>query len=150
MAALMTLLPLAAGAQKIVRKNQIANDTISQKILDKDKLVIVDGDTVSMIIPERNFGRYDRGLFNYLFIPKGKWAFGLTASYGELNTDDIQVLSILENVDFKGKIYSIKPSISYFFKNNQSISNLTIRAAKPISPIWRWTLTTISTSPSRM
>ena len=107
-AALMTLMPLGAGAQKIVRKNQIANDTIPADVLDKDKLVIVDGDTVSMIIPERNFGRYDRGLFNYLFIPKGKWSFGLTASYGELNTDDIQVLSILENVDFKGKIYSIK------------------------------------------
>ena len=120
-AALTILMPFAAGAQKIVRKNQVANDTIPQEILDKDKLVIVDGDTVSMIIPERNFGRYDRGLFNYLFIPKGKWAFGLTASYGELNTDDIQVLSVLDNVDFKGKIYSIKPSISYFFRNNQSI-----------------------------
>ena len=120
-AALTILMPFAAGAQKIVRKNQVANDTIPQEILDKDKLVIVDGDTVSMIIPERNFGRYDRGLFNYLFIPKGKWSFGLTASYGELHTDDIQVLSVLDNVDFKGKIYSIKPSISYFFRNNQSI-----------------------------
>ena len=110
-AALTILMPFAASAQKIVRKNQVANDTIPQEILDKDKLVIVDGDTVSMIIPERNFGRYDRGLFNYLFIPKGKWSFGLTASYGELNTDDIQVLSVLDNVDFKGKIYSIKPSI---------------------------------------
>lgn len=83
--------------------------------------MIVDGDTVSMIIPERNYGRYDRGLFNYLYLPKGDWAFGFTASYGELNTDDVQVLSMLKNVDFAGKMYSLKPSISYLFRNNQSI-----------------------------
>ena len=65
--------------------------------------------------------RYDRGLFNYLFIPKGEWAFGLTASYGELNTEDIQVLGILKDLDFKGKIYSIKPSVSYFVASNQSV-----------------------------
>ena len=88
---------------------------------ENNKKVIVDGDTVSMIIPERNYGRYDRGLFNYLYLPKGDWAFGFTASYGELNTDDVQVLSMLKNVDFAGKMYSLKPSISYLFRNNQSI-----------------------------
>ena len=76
---------------------------------------------LAIVIPERNFGRYDRGLFNYLFIPKGKWSFGLTASYGELNTEDVQVLSLLKNIDFKAKIYSIKPFISYFIRNNQSV-----------------------------
>jgi hypothetical protein len=76
---------------------------------------------VSIILPERNFGRYDRGLYNWLFIPKGRWAFGMTASYGSLDTEDIQVLSILKDFDFTGKIYSLKPTISYFFRNNQSI-----------------------------
>jgi hypothetical protein len=76
---------------------------------------------VSVILPERNFGRYDRGLYNYLFIPKGKWAIGLTASYGELNTEDSQLLDILSDLDFKGKLYSINPTISYFIRHNQSI-----------------------------
>ncbi len=88
---------------------------------DLDEMVIIGKDTVSMIIPERNWGRYDRGLFNYLFIPKGQWAFGLTASYGEFNADDLQYLSILNDFDFNGKLYSINPSVSYFFRNNQSI-----------------------------
>lgn len=88
---------------------------------DKYETVIVGKDTVPLTMPERNFGRYDRGLFNYLFIPKGKWSFGLTASYGELNTDDVQVLSLIKDVDFKGKIYSVKPFISYFFRSNQSV-----------------------------
>ncbi len=84
-------------------------------------MVIVGNDTVPLTMKERNFGRYDRGLFNYLFIPRGKWGFGLTASYGELNTEDVQVLSLLSNLDLSGKMYSIKPFISYFIKNNQSV-----------------------------
>ena len=111
----------AAVAQTIVRKKELASDTVALSARIPSEKVIVNGDTVSMVIPQRNFGRYDRGLFNYLFIPKGEWAFGLTASYGELNTEDIQVLGILKDLDFKGKIYSIKPSVSYFVASNQSV-----------------------------
>lgn len=105
---------VAASGQTIVRKkNRVPVDSVEK--------VIVQGDTVDIIIPQRNFGRFDRGLFNYIFIPKGKWGFGITASYGELQTEDIQVLSILKDFDFKGKLYSIKPSVAYTFANNQSV-----------------------------
>ena len=108
------------------------SDTVSQPVYSEfqqlpssesifDERVIVGEDTVSIIIPQRNFGRYDRGLFNFLFIPKGQWAFGLTASYGEFSTDDVQILSFLKDFDFNGKLYSIKPSVSYFIGNNQSV-----------------------------
>jgi hypothetical protein len=107
-----------AAAQLIVRKDSVAIARRAE--LEKEK-VIVGADTVSVILPERNFGRYDRGLYNYLFIPKGKWAIGLTASYGELNTEDSQLLDILSDLDFKGKLYSINPTISYFIRHNQSI-----------------------------
>lgn len=114
-------LPIAARKDYVVKKTELASDT-SSVLTEIDTLkVVVRGDTINMIIPEKNFGRYDRGLYNYLFIPRGCWAFGLTASYGELNTDDVQLLSLLKNVDFKGKIYSIKPSISYFIRHNQSV-----------------------------
>lgn len=86
-----------------------------------DETVIVGSDTVSIILPEPNYGRYDRGLFNFLFIPKGQWMFGITASYGEFNSQDIQLLSLLKDFSFKGKTYAIKPYFSYFFRNNQSI-----------------------------
>lgn len=111
----MLLTVFSAQSQRVVRKSEAPVDSA------RYEKVIVDGDTVDVVIPERNFGRYDRGLYNYLFIPKGKWAFGLTASYGSLSTDDSQILSLVENVDFKGKIYSIKPFLSYFIRNNQSI-----------------------------
>lgn len=103
------------GSQKIVLDSAAVNNPAL------NERVIVGGDTVSIILPSKNYGRYDRGLFNYLIIPKGQWSFGLTASYGEFNTDDIELLSILKDFDIKVKIYSIKPSISFFFKSNQSL-----------------------------
>lgn len=106
---------VTAWSQSIVRKSE------APALEDIQEQVIVNGDTVDVIIPDRNFGRFNRGLYNYLFIPKGKWAFGLTASYGELSTEDSRILSLVENVDFMGKIYSIKPYLSYFITHNQSV-----------------------------
>ncbi len=99
----------------------VLKDSIKEVPAELLRRVIVDGDTVPLVIPTKNYGRYDRGLFNYLYIPKGQWTFGLSASYGELNTEDIQVLSVLKNVDFNGKIYSLRPTVSYTFANNQSM-----------------------------
>lgn len=103
------------SAQIIQRKKLVEFDR------DSVEQVVIDGDTVPIILPEKNYGRYDRGLFNYIFIPKGKWGFGITASYGELQTEDVQVLSILKDVDFKGKMYSVKPYISYFVRSNHAV-----------------------------
>lgn len=89
---------------------------------ETDLVTINNGaDTVSMILRQRNFGRFDRGLHNFLFIPKGQWQIGLTASYGSLSTDDIEVLSILSDIDFNGKTYSVKPYVGYTFAHNQAV-----------------------------
>lgn len=100
------------GYSKIVRDNSKVNI---------DEKVIVAGDTVNLIMKDKNFGRYDRGLFNYVYIPKGSWHFGLAASYGGFNSEDFQLLEILSDLDFKGSTFSIKPSVSYFIKNNLSV-----------------------------
>lgn len=124
------LAPGRLAADIIERLPVIGSMARSPKILlDSAKLfdpvlketVIVGGDTVPVILPQKNYGRYDRGLYNYLFIPKGQWSFGLMASYGEFNTDNYQILSVLTNLDLKVKAYSLQPSISYFIGNNQSI-----------------------------
>lgn len=112
---------LLSAAMMAVICGAQAQDTASVAPSPLDELVIVRGDTVSMVIHERNYSRYDRGLFNYLFIPKGAWSFGLTASYGEFDSDDVSVLDVVKNFDFKGTMYSIKPTVSYFFSNNSSI-----------------------------
>ena len=76
------------------------------------------GDSIPMALPTKRLGRFDRKLYNWLIYPKGLWHIGLNANYGELSTDDSEFLSLIQDVDLKGKIYSIKPSVSYFLRNN--------------------------------
>lgn len=99
---------------------QVQADSIHrQSILDQR--VIVKGDTVGIILPDRNFGRYDRGLYNFLFIPKGQWAFGMTASYGAFDSKDVTLLNVVKDFDFKGEKYTIRPTVSYFIKSNTCV-----------------------------
>ncbi len=133
LAALTAAGTFRAGAQEILSLDRLpilrgmANspkvmlDSAALKDPSLKERVIVGSDTVSVILPQKNYGRYDRGLFNYLFIPKGQWSFGLMASYGEFNTDDVQILGMIKDIDMKLKAYSIQPSISYFFSHNQSM-----------------------------
>lgn len=89
--------------------------------VDLNEKVIFRGDTINMILKDRNLGRFDRGLFNYLFIPKGIWQVGLTASYGEFSTSDLQILDLISDIDFNGKLWSIRPYVQYFIKSNISV-----------------------------
>lgn len=105
----------------MAKSRKIPLDSAAVAVAAVDEKVIVGSDTVSIILPQKNYGRYDRGLLNYLYIPKGQWSFGMTASYGEFSTDDVQILSILKDFDIKIKAYSLRPYVAYFFANNQSI-----------------------------
>lgn len=109
------ILTRMAASEKIPVDSSVGRDSLD------NELVIVGGDTISIILPQKNYGRYDRGLYNYLFIPRGQWSFGLTASYGEFASSDFQVLSIIKDLDLNIKAYSLKPSISYAIRNNQSV-----------------------------
>lgn len=95
--------------------------THQENEVDIYEKVIFRGDTINMVLKDRNLGRYDRGLFNFLFIPKGIWQIGLTASYGEFSTANLELLDLVSDVDFGGKLWSIRPYFSYFLKSNLSI-----------------------------
>lgn len=100
---------LLKGRSKVVRDNSI---------VDLDEKVTYKGDTLPMVLKDLKLGRYDRGLFNYLFIPKGMWTLGLTVSYGKFSTDDLQMFDVLSDVDVSAHGFSVKPYFSYAFKNN--------------------------------
>lgn len=89
--------------------------------LDLNEKVVFRGDTIPMILRDRNLGRYDRGLFNFLFIPKGTWHIGLTASYGEFSSSDLQMLDLINDVDLGAHTFRIRPQLSYFLRNNLSL-----------------------------
>ncbi len=89
--------------------------------LDPDERTVYRGDTVNMVLRSINLGRYDRGLSNYLYIPKGVWAIGLTASYGEIGTRDLDIMGLLSDIDIRGHTFSIKPYLQYFIRNNLAV-----------------------------
>ncbi len=86
--------------------------------VDLNEMTFWRGDSIPMALPTKRLGRYDRKLYNWLIYPKGLWHIGLTANYGELNTEDMEILTLINDIDLHGKIYSIKPSVSYFLRNN--------------------------------
>lgn len=88
--------------------------------VDLNEKTIYKGDTIPMVLKDLKLGRYDRGLFNFLFMPKGMWTLGLTASYGKFSTEDLQLFDVLSDVDISAHIFSIKPYVSYAFKSNVS------------------------------
>lgn len=89
--------------------------------LDPDEMTVFKGDTVPMVLHSINLGRYDRGLSNFLYIPKGVWTIGLTASYGELGTEDLDIFGLISDVDIRAHAFSIKPYLQYFVRNNLAV-----------------------------
>ncbi|MDE6842561.1 MAG: hypothetical protein K2J24_03465 [Muribaculaceae bacterium] len=83
--------------------------------------VVYRGDTIPTVLKSRNIGRFDRGLLNYLYIPRGQWSFGITASYGEISTDDMEIFDLLSDIDISGHLFSINPYIAYFVRDNLSV-----------------------------
>lgn len=73
------------------------------------------------ILKTKPIGRYDRGILNYRFIPKGYKMFGMTASYMNYDSKDSKFLSLLEGLNYHGKTARVNPFAGYFFRDNQMI-----------------------------
>ena len=70
----------------------------------------------------KKVGRYDRGIVNYRFMPKGQIMCGLDASFWNFDSQESKLLfAYLDNFTFNARTVSINPFIGYFFKDNQSI-----------------------------
>lgn len=89
--------------------------------LDLKEMTIYKGDTVPMVLKSLNFGRYNRGLANFLYIPKGTWTVGLTVSYGEIDVKQLDVLGLISDITLGGNSFTIKPYFQYFIRNNMAL-----------------------------
>lgn len=89
--------------------------------MDLNELTIHKGDTIPMVLKSLKVGRFDRGLSNMLYIPKGQWSVGLTASYGEIGTSDLDVFGVLSDVTISANAFTIKPYVQYFIRNNMAV-----------------------------
>ncbi len=121
------IVDVLAGKAVIIDKNRISATPADSVKLTKSVVLVKTPQTAipdsidPEIMTQPNLGRFDRGLFSYLFIPKGQWHFGVTASYGEFSSQDLQMLDMLTDFDFTGHTFSVKPYISYFIANNISL-----------------------------
>lgn len=107
---------LASNVRSLLRGNRkVVRD---DSFVDLEEKVTYKGDTLPMVLKDLKLGRYDRGLFNFIFVPKGMWILGLTASYGKFSTADLQMFDVISDVDISAHALSIKPYFSYAFKNN--------------------------------
>ena len=98
-----------------VRDTIVIHDTVYVE-KPKKKPITVDSNN---LIKMKAIGRYDRGILNYRFVPKGKWIGGLTFSYVNLDSDNSSMLySILGDIDATFTMKSIHPFVGYALKDN--------------------------------
>lgn len=77
-------------------------------------------DSASRVIRVPNEGaRVDRGIYQYLFIPKGQVLAGATLSYAHLNSDDSQYLLMIDGLQAECSMTRISPFIGVSYAKNQ-------------------------------
>ena len=66
--------------------------------------------------------RQERGLTDThnLFVPKGQWIFGGTASYSTHTNKGYQFL-VIEGINSKGYTFRVSPMIAYAFRDNMAV-----------------------------
>lgn len=100
------------GRDSLIRETILIHDTV---YVQAPKVTTKPED----MIRTKAIGRYDRGIINYRFIPKGKWIGGATASYVDFDSEDSRLLfSLLKDFDCHARTVSVKPFIGYALRNN--------------------------------
>lgn len=70
----------------------------------------------------KRVGRYDRGIVNYRFMPKGQLLVGLDFSFWNFDSNDSKLLfGYLDKFNFDARTVSVNPFLGYFFRDNQAI-----------------------------
>ncbi|MBO8447954.1 MAG: hypothetical protein IAC29_01620 [Bacteroidetes bacterium] len=62
--------------------------------------------------------RIDRGINDITYVYKNEIAIGLDVSYGTLSSDDTNIMLMIDGLDFKGSVFTVNPSVGYFFTDN--------------------------------
>lgn len=102
-------------------------DTVTKKKASPRTILLQDGTTIENTVVMINdtttsLGRkFNRGLTNYRFIPRGEWLCGLSVSYTGLNSDDSDILLLIKDFDFTGSLFGINPYVAYFISDNNCI-----------------------------
>ena len=89
----------------------VGQDSLSGKFHIKDRLLPV-------------LRRIDRGINTITYVYKNEIAVGIDVSYGTLSSDDTNLMLLLDDLDFKGSVFTVNPSVGYFFRDNMCVGLL--------------------------
>lgn len=64
--------------------------------------------------------KFDRGIEQKTFIPKGQWMAGATFSYIEYDANNYQWM-VIEDLNSLGYTFKVSPTVCYFFRDNLAI-----------------------------
>ena len=65
--------------------------------------------------------RIDREINKIKSVYKGEVMIGLTASYGTIKADDTEMMLILDDINLKGSMATIKPFVGYAYRDNNVV-----------------------------
>lgn len=99
-------------------------ETVCQSLEVEDSVPVFQKDTLPVkgsldFLRIKRIGRYDRGIMNYRFIPKGKWISGFTMSYWDYNSADNKLLfAYFDNFDCNGRNLNFSVYGGYAVRDN--------------------------------
>lgn len=90
-------------------------DVVAQTEAEKPKRF----SNLKALVPTRH--RIDRNINDNIFVYKGEWSVGMSASYGTLSSDNSDIFALLEHVNLSGSITTVSPYVGYFFRDNACV-----------------------------
>ncbi len=103
---------LSVSSQKRLKQIFAQPDSakISSFAFEEDSLIRTPG-----------IGRFDRGITNYRFAPKGQILFGVTFSYTDFDSKESSLLMVLKDFNCSGHTVKVNPFFGYFIRDNMAI-----------------------------
>lgn len=103
-------------------EHQSANDKVSSDLTPVEEITAyVESaySTKTRFLPMRQ--RVDRNVDNNKFVYKGEVMLGLTASYGKVNSDNSDLMLLLNGIDVGLRSTTIRPFFAYAYRDNLAV-----------------------------
>lgn len=93
-------------------------DSVATAPATRTKTQLTDSASRVIRLPKEG-ARIDRGIYQYLFIPKGQVLAGVALSYANLDSNDSQFMLMIDGLDAKCSMTRISPFIGVSYAKNQ-------------------------------
>ena len=93
-------------------------DSVAAAPVKRTKAQLADSASRVIRVPSEG-ARVDRGIYQYLFIPKGQVLAGATLSYAHLDSDDSQFMLMIDGLQADCSMTRISPFIGVSYAKNQ-------------------------------